>query len=139
MRIIVTFILTFCLAASEAQTFRGGEIFRIKDSDVYWAGSRPHISEIMWPVRKRIAGAGRLACRCYFNTMAYGKSRHRLHHIFLARRTTGLPAAMRLLKRLTDGMASRSVHSVLNQHRNSLIRFILVKYQVPIPLVSDSC
>lgn len=29
--------MTICFAASEAQTFRGGEIFRIKDSDVYWA------------------------------------------------------------------------------------------------------
>lgn len=34
---MVTIILTLCFAVSEAQTFRGGEIFRIKDSDVYWA------------------------------------------------------------------------------------------------------
>lgn len=37
MRTIITIILTLCFAVSEAQTFRGGEIFRIKDSDVYWA------------------------------------------------------------------------------------------------------
>lgn len=36
MRIIVTFILTFCFAASQAQTFREGEIFRIKDSNIFW-------------------------------------------------------------------------------------------------------
>lgn len=37
MRTIMTLILALCFAFSEAQTFRGGEIFRIKDSDVYWA------------------------------------------------------------------------------------------------------
>lgn len=37
MRTIITIILTLCFAVSEAQTFRGGEIFRINDSDVYWA------------------------------------------------------------------------------------------------------
>lgn len=37
MRTIITIILTLCFTVSEAQTFRGGEIFRIKDSDVYWA------------------------------------------------------------------------------------------------------
>lgn len=37
MRPIFTIILTLCCAVAEAQTFRGGEIFRIKDSDVYWA------------------------------------------------------------------------------------------------------
>lgn len=37
MRTMVTIILTLFFAVSEAQTYRGGEIFRIKDSDVYWA------------------------------------------------------------------------------------------------------
>ena len=37
MRTIITIILTLCFTVSEAQTFRGGEIFRINDSDVYWA------------------------------------------------------------------------------------------------------
>ena len=37
MRTIFAIIMALCFAVSEAQTFRGGEIFRIKDSDVYWA------------------------------------------------------------------------------------------------------
>lgn len=37
MRIIITIILALCFIVSGAQTFRGGEIFRLKDSDVYWA------------------------------------------------------------------------------------------------------
>lgn len=37
MRTKITIILTLCFAVFEAQTFRGGEIFRLKDSDVYWA------------------------------------------------------------------------------------------------------
>lgn len=37
MRTIFAIIMALCFVVSEAQTFRGGEIFRIKGSDVYWA------------------------------------------------------------------------------------------------------
>lgn len=37
MRQIVTLILSFVTLLCNAQTFRGGEIFRIKGTDVYWA------------------------------------------------------------------------------------------------------
>lgn len=29
--------ISFCFISSKAQVFRGGEIFQIKDSDIYWA------------------------------------------------------------------------------------------------------
>ncbi len=37
MRVIVAILLSLCIAFSNAQTFRGGEIFRIGKSDTYWA------------------------------------------------------------------------------------------------------
>lgn len=37
MRHYLTVILSLVVFISNAQTYRGGEIFRIKDSDVYWA------------------------------------------------------------------------------------------------------
>lgn len=37
MRIPITIILALCLLVSEAQVFRGGEIFQIRETDVYWA------------------------------------------------------------------------------------------------------
>lgn len=37
MRQICTIVMVLLLAVCQAQTFRGGEIFRIGNSDVYWA------------------------------------------------------------------------------------------------------
>lgn len=37
MRTILTIILTCVASVTSGQVYRGGEIFRIKDSDVYWA------------------------------------------------------------------------------------------------------
>ncbi len=37
MKVVLTIILSLCFVLSDAQTFRGGEIFRIGDSDIYWA------------------------------------------------------------------------------------------------------
>lgn len=37
MRTILTIILTCIATVASGQVYRGGEIFRIKDSDVYWA------------------------------------------------------------------------------------------------------